>query len=168
VAAEAPALAQAGVTELWLPPPTKAFERGNPGYAIYDLWDLGEFDQKGSVRTKYGTRRNWTRRSPLLTRPACSSTWMWCLTTRPGLMRPSGCPNTGRPRQQDIDLGPDRDIDAWVVFRFDGRSGQYSTMQWNASHFDSVDYDNITHQQQIFRISDKHFETVISPTTTTF
>jgi alpha-amylase len=26
------------------------------GYGAYDLWDLGEFDQKGSVRTQYGTR----------------------------------------------------------------------------------------------------------------
>ena len=26
------------------------------GYAVYDLYDLGEFDQKGSVPTKYGTK----------------------------------------------------------------------------------------------------------------
>lgn len=26
------------------------------GYDIYDLYDLGEFDQKGAVRTKWGTR----------------------------------------------------------------------------------------------------------------
>jgi hypothetical protein len=26
------------------------------GYDIYDVYDLGEFDQKGSVRTKYGTK----------------------------------------------------------------------------------------------------------------
>ena len=26
------------------------------GYAVYDTYDLGEFDQKGSVRTKYGTK----------------------------------------------------------------------------------------------------------------
>jgi alpha-amylase len=26
------------------------------GYGIYDYFDLGEFDPKGSVRTKYGTR----------------------------------------------------------------------------------------------------------------
>ena len=29
------------------------------GYAPYDLYDLGEFDQKGSVRTKYGTRQEY-------------------------------------------------------------------------------------------------------------
>ena len=26
------------------------------GYGTYDLYDLGEFDQKGAVRTKYGTK----------------------------------------------------------------------------------------------------------------
>lgn len=29
--------------------------QGN-GYDIYDLYDLGEFDQKGSTRTKWGTK----------------------------------------------------------------------------------------------------------------
>ena len=29
------------------------------GYDVYDLYDLGEFDQKGSVRTKYGTRQEY-------------------------------------------------------------------------------------------------------------
>lgn len=27
------------------------------GYDIYDLYDLGEFDQKGAVATKWGTRQ---------------------------------------------------------------------------------------------------------------
>lgn len=26
------------------------------GYGAYDLYDLGEFNQKGTVRTKYGTK----------------------------------------------------------------------------------------------------------------
>ncbi len=29
------------------------------GYGAYDLFDLGEFDQKGSVRTKYGTKNEY-------------------------------------------------------------------------------------------------------------
>lgn len=31
------------------------------GYGVYDLFDLGEFDQKGSVRTKYGTKDEYIR-----------------------------------------------------------------------------------------------------------
>ena len=49
-------LAFCGFTAVWLPPAAK----GNAGihdvgYGVYDLYDLGEFNQKGTVRTKYGT-----------------------------------------------------------------------------------------------------------------
>ena len=26
------------------------------GYDVYDIWDLGEFNHKGKIRTKYGTK----------------------------------------------------------------------------------------------------------------
>ena len=42
---------------LWLPPAYKGADGAeDSGYTVYDLYDLGEFDQKGSVRTKYGTK----------------------------------------------------------------------------------------------------------------
>ncbi|RYG51748.1 MAG: alpha-amylase, partial [Chitinophagaceae bacterium] len=54
---QAQQLADWGVTYAWLPPAYKSF-RGieEPGYAVYDLYDLGEFDQHGTVRTRYGTK----------------------------------------------------------------------------------------------------------------
>ena len=45
-----------GITAIWLPPVFKATGTNDVGYGIYDLFDLGEFDQKGNVRTKYGTK----------------------------------------------------------------------------------------------------------------
>ena len=37
--------------------PTRATSAATTsGYGVYDMYDLGEFDQKGTVRTKYGTR----------------------------------------------------------------------------------------------------------------
>jgi alpha-amylase len=36
--------------------PTKAAGQDSVGYDIYDLYDLGEFDQKGGVRTNWGTK----------------------------------------------------------------------------------------------------------------
>lgn len=53
---ELPKLNNLGITGVWIPPCTKALYKDDVGYATYDLWDLGEFDQKGSVRTKYGTK----------------------------------------------------------------------------------------------------------------
>jgi alpha-amylase len=50
-------LKKLGVSYVWLPPATKSANgKAEPGYAVYDLFDLGEFDQKGSVPTKYGTK----------------------------------------------------------------------------------------------------------------
>lgn len=36
--------------------PTKAAGQNSVGYDVYDLYDLGEFDQKGGKRTNYGTK----------------------------------------------------------------------------------------------------------------
>ena len=50
-------LADLGITAVWLPPAYKAISGGyGVGYGPYDLFDLGEFDQKGSVPTKYGNK----------------------------------------------------------------------------------------------------------------
>ncbi|MEG1348072.1 MAG: alpha-amylase family glycosyl hydrolase, partial [Hafnia sp.] len=57
VAEKAEYLAQLGMSHVWLPPASKGASGGySVGYDSYDLFDLGEFDQKGSVPTKYGDR----------------------------------------------------------------------------------------------------------------
>lgn len=49
-----------GFTAVWLPPAYKGSAGINDvGYGVYDTYDLGEFDQKGTVRTKYGTRAEY-------------------------------------------------------------------------------------------------------------
>jgi alpha-amylase len=50
-------LSEVGINTLWLPPAYKGGGGINDtGYGVYDLYDLGEFDQKSTVRTKYGTK----------------------------------------------------------------------------------------------------------------
>lgn len=53
----APALKAVGIDSVWVPPVTKAVSAEDTGYGVYDLYDLGEYDQKGTVRTKYGTKQ---------------------------------------------------------------------------------------------------------------
>lgn len=50
-------LANTGFTAVWFPPSYKG-QGGDKdtGYGVYDLFDLGEFNQKSSTQTKYGTR----------------------------------------------------------------------------------------------------------------
>jgi alpha-amylase len=57
VCRQVPSLAQVGFTALWLPPVHKAANLNGPsmGYDPYDYYDLGEFDQKGTIPTWFGT-----------------------------------------------------------------------------------------------------------------
>ena len=56
VAEHVEALAQSGFNALWLPPVSKASSNLSMGYDPYDYFDLGDFDQKGGVKTLYGNR----------------------------------------------------------------------------------------------------------------
>lgn len=47
-----------GIGNLWIPPGCKAANPDGNGYDIYDLYDLGEFDQKGSRSTKWGSKED--------------------------------------------------------------------------------------------------------------
>jgi alpha-amylase len=53
---DAERLKEIGITAVWIPPCIKGTGSNDVGYGAYDLYDLGEFDQKGTVRTKYGTK----------------------------------------------------------------------------------------------------------------
>lgn len=53
-----PSLASLGVTSMWIPPATKSAWRDSNGYDCYDLYDLGEFNQKGETRTKWGHKKD--------------------------------------------------------------------------------------------------------------
>ncbi len=58
VASKMPELQQAGFTALWLPPAAKAANLGGPsmGYDPYDYYDIGDFNQKGRVKTWFGNQ----------------------------------------------------------------------------------------------------------------
>lgn len=47
-------LEEEGIDTLWIAPMFKATGTSDVGYGMCDLYDLGEFNQKGSMRTKYG------------------------------------------------------------------------------------------------------------------
>ncbi len=51
-----PEIAEAGYTSLWLPPPAKGASIYSVGYDLFDPFDLGDKNQRGTIRTKYGTK----------------------------------------------------------------------------------------------------------------
>lgn len=53
-----PSLRDAGVDNVWIPPGCKGMDPSGTGYDVYDLYDLGEFDQKGSISTRWGSKED--------------------------------------------------------------------------------------------------------------
>ena len=53
-----PSLKEVVIDHLFLQPGIKAKDAESNGYDIYDAYDLGEFDQKGTVPTKWGSKED--------------------------------------------------------------------------------------------------------------
>ena len=62
LATRAKALREAGFTAVWLPPAWKgASGTSSVGFDLFDDYDLGSKDQKGTIPTRYGTREQLER-----------------------------------------------------------------------------------------------------------
>lgn len=61
ITAKMPELAEAGYDSIWIPPPTKGGGALSVGYDLFDPFDLGSKDQKGTVATRYGTEADLLR-----------------------------------------------------------------------------------------------------------
>ncbi len=161
LAKDAQELAAAGFTALWLPPAYKGSNGGyDVGYAVYDLFDLGEFDQKGSIPTKYGTKDEYLRAIDSTHAVGIQIYGDIVLNHRLGADAEEefeATPLDPNHRYQPIDAY--QKIEGWTHFTFPGRQGKYSTMEWHWWHFDAVDY-NVYNQQQkaIYLIRDKTFD----------
>ncbi len=143
VASRATQWAEAGFSAVWLPPAYKGTGgAADVGYGVYDLYDLGEFDQCGSIRTKYGTRDQYLAAIQTLQSARLQVYADTVLNHRVGadgteLVRATPFPQNDRLHAK----GPQREIRAYTRFDFPGRQGKYSTFNWSARHFDAVDYD---------------------------
>jgi alpha-amylase len=157
----APELSAAGITALWLPPAYKANGGGyDVGYGIYDLFDLGEFDQKGTVRTKYGTRDQYVAAIKAARQAGLQIYADVVFNHKMGgdaeeEFEAIPCDPNDRNRA----LGEARTIKSWTRFDFPGRGDKYSSMKWHWWHFDSVDYNSYDPgYHAVYRMKDKNFE----------
>jgi alpha-amylase len=161
LAKDATELAAAGFTALWLPPAYKGSNGGyDVGYAVYDLFDLGEFDQKGSIPTKYGTKDEYVRAIECAHAVGIKVYADIVLNHRMGAdieEEFSATPLDPNNRYQPIDNY--QKIGGWTHFTFPGRQGKYSTMEWHWWHFDAIDYnDNNKQQRAVYLIEGKTFD----------
>ncbi|KZT20149.1 glycoside hydrolase family 13 protein [Neolentinus lepideus HHB14362 ss-1] len=152
--AEVPKLQELGVTQVWLPPPNKAMNsKYGRGYDAYDLWDLGEFNQKGSISTRWGTKDELLSAIETARTHGIDVLIDAVLNHKMGADRRerfTAVPVDSTNRLKDI--GPPRPIEAWTVFDFSGRGDKYSSMKWTHSHFTGIDWDHLTRSSAVFRI----------------
>jgi len=151
---EAPRLKELGFTTIWFPPAYKGSTGGlSEGYNPYDLYDLGEFDQKGSVRTKFGTREEYFEAID-----AVHDAGMRVMVDIV-LNHKSGADETEKVKVVKVD--PDNrtkvisapfEIEAYTKFTFPGRAKKYSAFEWNFMCFSGVDYAKDLDETGIFRI----------------
>lgn len=161
LAKEAQNLADIGINALWLPPAYKGQAGGmDTGYGVYDMYDLGEFDQKGSIRTKYGTKDEYVAAIAIA---QAAGIQVYADVVINHMM--------GADYDEDaeaIPLNPDNRCEAigemqavkvWTHFTFPGRNGKYSDAEWHWWHFDAVDYNSKNEgEDAVYLFKDKQFD----------
>ncbi|MGN0394005.1 MAG: alpha-amylase [Coprococcus sp.] len=160
IASEAKKLHDIGITGIWLPPAYKCTGGiHDVGYGVYDMYDLGEFDQKGSVSTKYGTKQQYLNAIKTLQSAGIKVYADIVFNHR------MGADGTEEVRavmddsnNRNNTISSPSSILAWTKYTFPGRNGQYSDFTWNASHFDGVDWDDKEHKSGVYLFEGKNWE----------
>ncbi|KAI0322613.1 glycoside hydrolase family 13 protein [Amylostereum chailletii] len=151
--AEVPRLAELGVTQVWLPPAHKATHKGGQGYDAYDLWDLGEFEQKGTTATRWGTKDELIRAISTAREHGIDVIIDAILNHKLGADQKEAFNVIQVDENNRLkEIGRVKEIEGWTVFDFPGRDGKYSTMRWNHEHFTGLDWDDRTRTKGVYRI----------------
>ncbi|MHA6727001.1 alpha-amylase [Chryseobacterium sp. A301] len=135
-------LNELGISSLWLPPAYKASGGGySVGYDPYDLYDLGEFDQKGTIPTKYGTKQELISACKELQESGISIIADIVINHKAGgdekeqfhVVRVN-------PENRQENLSEPFEIESYTKFTFPGRKQKYSCFEWDFTCFSGVDY----------------------------
>lgn len=160
VADKAKTLAEMGITDVWLPPACKGASGGySVGYDSYDLFDLGEFDQKGSIATKYGDRAAFETAVRALKDAGLNVIHDVVFNHKMGADE--------KERLQVRRVNPDNrteiedvafDASAYTRFTFPGRQGKYSQFVWDVKCFSGVDHIEDPDDNGVFRLVNEYGE----------
>lgn len=143
VTCNAEEIANAGFTALWLPPAYKGDSGSSDiGYGVYDMYDLGKYDQQGSIRTKYGTEEEYLF--------AIDQAHINNIDIYGDVVfnHRAGADHTEdvlavkvQSWDRNQEVGDNVWIKAYTHFTFDGRGDERSAFDWRWYHFDGTDYD---------------------------
>ena len=160
VAKDANYLENIGITGIWLPPAYKgAGGKDDTGYGVYDLYDLGEFDQKGSISTKYGTKNEYIDAIVELQQNGIDVYGDIVLNHKMGAdklqtIKAVKCNWDDHTKEE----GKEQTVEVWTKFTFPGRNHKYSDFEWNWTHFDGIDYDYRTNQVALYKLKNKTWQ----------
>ena len=151
--ADAGHLHEIGITAVWIPPAYKADEQQDEGYATYDLFDLGEFYQNNTVRTKYGTKEELKSMISELHKYNISVYLDAVMNHKAeGDYTEKFIVREVDPEERNRDISDEFEIQSWTGYDFLGRADKYSSFKWHWYHFSGVGFDDIKRRSGIFRI----------------
>lgn len=154
-------LSQLGVSTAWLPPPYKGGTgAASVGYDVYDLFDLGEFDQQGVIPTKYGTREEFTaaiqkaheNKIQVIADTAFNHKAHGDELEKIQVRKVN-------PENRNEFISEPMEIEAWTKFIFPGRNKKYSEFIWDHHCFSGVDWAENLKESGVFKILNEYGET---------
>ena len=153
LARDAPHLASKGIRKVWMPPAFKATSSNDVGYGIYDLFDLGEFDQKGTIRTKYGLKEEYLKAIKSLKENGIEPIADVVLNHKAAAdYKERFTVIEVDPNDRTVALSEPFEIKGWTKFTFPGRHKKYNDFEWHWYHFTGTDYDAQQNKSGIYLI----------------
>ena len=118
----------------------KGHEQADEGYGTYDLYDLGEFDQKGTIRTKYGTKQELQEMIEELHRNQIGVYLDAVMNHKAGADYTEVVYGArGRSGQRENATSEPHEIEGWTGFDFPGVAICILIFKWHWFHFSGTD-----------------------------
>lgn len=153
LANDAKHLSSKGISKVWMPPAFKATNANDVGYGIYDLFDLGEFEQKGTVRTKYGDKHDYLEAIKCLKDNGIEPIADIVLNHKAAADRIESFEVIEvDANDRNRSLSDPFVIKGWTHFNFEGRKKTYNDFEWHWYHFTGTDYDAKTRKSGVYLI----------------
>lgn len=146
-----------GITAVWMPPAFKGIGGQNDvGYGVYDIYDLGEFDQQGTIETKYGTKDEYIDAIEALHQNGIQAYGDIVLNHK------MGADGTEFVKAYEVNqnnknevVSDEEVIEVPTLFTFENRHQKYSDFTWDYTCFDGIDYDALSKRHATFLFKDK-------------
>ena len=153
-------LSNLGINYIWLPPAYKGAGGTNDvGYGVYDLYDLGEFNQKGTIPTKYGTKEEYLNAIKALKENNIKVLADIVLNHKMGADEVEEVLAIQEDENnRNVNVSQAKPIKAWTKYTFAGRGNVYSDFKWDWTHFHGIDWDENTRTASVYKFYGKKWD----------